>query len=188
MDESLVWAKTIHLLSPDHPLTLCRTACTYFVKLLQDPKHRTHLWNSRDKWRGPGVGIDMDFWKRHRLCNPQNPLVFLFQAAYEKIRAGASLVEVYTGLVYKGPGNSSFHSFYRAKGSSTHDFQWIKQILVKGLISWELSIRGKLCLACCMFPSRARFMPGLLQDVQTGAKCLKLQWKIRNSNQILWLS
>eukprot|EP00931_Biecheleriopsis_adriatica_P035171 TRINITY_DN20252_c0_g1_i1.p1 TRINITY_DN20252_c0_g1~~TRINITY_DN20252_c0_g1_i1.p1 ORF type:complete len:449 (+),score=105.32 TRINITY_DN20252_c0_g1_i1:67-1413(+) len=26
------------------------------------------------------------------------------QAAYEKIRAGASLVEVYTGLVYKGPG------------------------------------------------------------------------------------
>lgn len=26
------------------------------------------------------------------------------EAAYEKIRAGASLVEVYTGLVYKGPG------------------------------------------------------------------------------------
>jgi len=26
------------------------------------------------------------------------------QAAYDKIRAGASLVEVYTGLVYKGPG------------------------------------------------------------------------------------
>jgi len=25
------------------------------------------------------------------------------EAAYEKIRAGASLVEVYTGLVYKGP-------------------------------------------------------------------------------------
>ena len=28
----------------------------------------------------------------------------MLQAAYEKIRAGASLVEVYTGLVYKGPG------------------------------------------------------------------------------------
>lgn len=28
------------------------------------------------------------------------------EAAYEKIRAGASLLEVYTGLVYKGPGAS----------------------------------------------------------------------------------
>ena len=26
------------------------------------------------------------------------------EAAYEKIRAGASLVELYTGLVYEGPG------------------------------------------------------------------------------------
>ena len=26
------------------------------------------------------------------------------EAAYRKIRAGASLVEVYTGMVYEGPG------------------------------------------------------------------------------------
>jgi dihydroorotate dehydrogenase len=30
--------------------------------------------------------------------------IFTAQDAYDKIRAGASLVEVYTSLIYKGPG------------------------------------------------------------------------------------
>jgi dihydroorotate dehydrogenase len=30
--------------------------------------------------------------------------IFTTQDAYEKIRAGASLVEVWTGLIYEGPG------------------------------------------------------------------------------------
>jgi len=30
--------------------------------------------------------------------------IFTAQDAYDKIRAGASLVEIYTALIYKGPG------------------------------------------------------------------------------------
>lgn len=40
--------------------------------------------------------------------------VFTSQDAYDKIRAGASLVEIYTGLIYKGPGiNREIHQGLR---------------------------------------------------------------------------
>jgi dihydroorotate dehydrogenase len=44
----------------------------------------------------------------HRLAGPQLPIIgvggiFSARDAYEKIRAGASLVQIYTGLLYEGP-------------------------------------------------------------------------------------
>ena len=60
------------------------------------------------------------------------------QAAYEKIRAGASLVEVYTGLVYKGPGRGLwaqgarkwgwFIEFISTKLRHCHELESIHQI------------------------------------------------------------
>ena len=62
------------------------------------------------------------------------------QAAYEKIRAGASLVEVYTGLVYKGPGRGpaqgarkwgwfmEFIEFISTKLRHCHELESIHQI------------------------------------------------------------
>jgi dihydroorotate dehydrogenase len=40
--------------------------------------------------------------------------IFTSQDAYDKIRAGASLVEIYTALIYKGPGiNRELHQGLR---------------------------------------------------------------------------
>ncbi|CAK9025006.1 unnamed protein product [Durusdinium trenchii] len=46
------------------------------------------------------------------------------EAAYEKIRAGASLVEVYTGLVYKGPG-----LFQDVQTGGRRATKWLRRLL-----------------------------------------------------------
>lgn len=56
--------------------------------------------------------------------------------AYEKIRAGASLVQLYTAMVYKGPGLANCISRDLAKLLAKHNFTSVSDAIGSGIADW----------------------------------------------------